>query len=66
MIEDLELAVGPHEFTARAADAWRTLDPAEYPFVHHIVDEFAHHKDVDQFRAGLDLILAGLRLQAHA
>ncbi len=35
-----------------------------YPFLHVIVDEFAHHDDNDQFRAGLDLLLEGLRLQA--
>jgi AcrR family transcriptional regulator len=52
------------EFTARYADQWRRLDPQAYPFMHYIVDEFAHHEDVDQFRAGLDLLLAGLRLQA--
>jgi AcrR family transcriptional regulator len=52
------------EFIARFADQWRTLDTAEYPFLHHIVDEFAVHNDADQFRAGLDLLLAGLRLQA--
>ena len=38
--------------------------PRDFPFVHHIVDEFAGHDDSDQFRAGLDLLLAGLRLQA--
>ncbi len=52
------------QFIAAYADRWRALDPAEYPFIHHIVDEFAHHDDADQFRAGLDLILAGLRRQA--
>ena len=34
------------------------------PFIHHIVDEFAEHTDRVQFRAGLDLLLAGIRLQA--
>jgi hypothetical protein len=34
--------------------------------VHRIVDEFAGHDDADQFRAGLDLLLAGLRLQAES
>ena len=43
---------------------WRELDPAEYPFVHHVVEEFAGHDDAEQFRAGLDLLLTGLRLQA--
>lgn len=53
-------------FLADAADQWRALDPDEFPFVHHIVDEFATHDDADQFLAGLDLLLAGLRLQATA
>ncbi|GAA4672402.1 TetR/AcrR family transcriptional regulator [Gordonia humi] len=52
------------EYIARAADEWRELDPDEYPFIHYIVDEFAVHDDGDQFRAGLDLILDGLRRQA--
>ncbi len=51
-------------YLAEAIAEWRALDPAEYPFIHHIVDEFAVHDDRDQFRAGLDLLLAGLRLQA--
>lgn len=51
---------------ASYADEWRALDPDAYPFVHHVVDEFAHHDDAEQFRAGLDLILAGLQLQADA
>jgi hypothetical protein len=52
-------------FLDHAAEQWRQLDPDEYPFIHHIVDEFATHIDADQFRAGLDLLLAGLRLQAE-
>lgn len=46
------------------AQTWRALDPDEYPFVHEIIDEFDGHDDADQFRAALDLTLAGLRLQA--
>ncbi|WP_111766758.1 TetR/AcrR family transcriptional regulator [Nakamurella deserti] len=45
---------------------WSALDPAEYPFLHTILDEFARHRDADQFRAGLDLLLDGLRRQADA
>lgn len=52
------------QYLAQAAAQWRALDPAQYPFVHFIVDEFAVHDDRDQFRAGLDLLLAGLELQA--
>jgi AcrR family transcriptional regulator len=52
------------EYLARYADQWRQLDPETYPFMRHIVEEFAGHDDTEQFRAGLDLLLAGLRLQA--
>lgn len=49
-----------------AVAAWRALDAAEFPFVHEVVGEFEAHQDADQFAAGLDLLLAGLRLQADA
>ena len=52
------------EFLERVADQWRGLDPDQFPFIRQIVDEFAVHVDADQFRAGLDLLLEGLRLQA--
>lgn len=56
--------VARDEHIERFAAQWRALDPAEFPFVHHVADEFAGHDDAEQFRAGLDLLLAGLRLQA--
>ena len=52
------------EYIDRFAEEWRNLDPGEFPFVHEIVEEFAGHNDTEQFRAGLDLILDGLRIQA--
>lgn len=52
------------EYLERATADWRALDEGEFPFIHHIVDEFAEHTDRVQFRAGLDLLLAGIRLQA--
>jgi AcrR family transcriptional regulator len=58
--------VGREEYLERYAEQWRSLDPGQFPFIHHVVDEFAHHDDAEQFRAGLDLLLAGLRLQAGA
>ncbi len=64
--EVLSGAVARDEYLARYAARWRSLDPDEFPFVHRIADEFAEHDDADQFRAGLDLILAGLRLQSEA
>lgn len=60
----LEGEVDREDYMQQAADDWRSLDPAAYPFLHLVVDEFAHHDDADQFRAGLDLLLAGLGLQA--
>ncbi len=62
--EIIDGTTGRDEYLARYTDQWRGLDPKAFPFVHHIVDEFAVHDDTDQFRAGLDLLLAGLRLQA--
>lgn len=62
--EILDGAVSREEFLGRFAQAWRELDPEEYPFVHEIVDEFDGHDDVDQFRSALELTLTGLRLQA--
>lgn len=52
------------QFLAEFAEEWRALDAEEYPFIHHIVEVFADHDDAAQFRAGLDLLLAGLRLRA--
>lgn len=62
--EVLEGTVGRDEYLERYADQWRELDPEEFPFVTHVVEEFSGHDDAVQFRAGLDLLLAGLRLQA--
>jgi AcrR family transcriptional regulator len=56
--------VRPEDYMAGVVDQWRSLDQEQFPFVHYIIDEFAGHDDADQFRAGLDLLLAGLRLQA--
>lgn len=64
--EVLDGAVGRDEFLGRYAQAWRELDPADFPFVHEIVDEFDGHDDIEQFRSALELTLAGLRLQAGA
>jgi AcrR family transcriptional regulator len=52
-------------YMARYADQWRATDPETYPFLHRVVEEFAGHDDREQFQAGLDLLLAGLRLQAR-
>ena len=62
--ELLESGMSASEFLAGYADRWRALDPEEFPFAHEIADEMAGHDDLDVFRSGLDLLLAGLRLQA--
>ncbi len=62
--EVLDGAVSRAEFLERYAATWRELDPREFPFVHDIVEEFKNHDDNAQFRAALELTLAGLRLQA--
>lgn len=64
--EVLDGSVDRYEFLGRYAETWRALDPAAFPFVHDIVDEFDGHDDKEQFLAGLELTLAGLRLQAEA
>ena len=64
--EVLDGAVDRDEFLGRFAQAWRELDPEDFPFVHEIVDEFDGHDDVDQFRSALELTLTGLRQQAGA
>lgn len=61
--EVLDGLVNRDEFLGRYAETWRTLDAGEFPFVHDIVDEFDGHDDKEQFLAGLELTLAGLRLQ---
>lgn len=43
---------------------WRELDPEEFPFIRYTLEEVAIHDDAEQFRAGLELILAGLAQQA--
>lgn len=57
-------SVDRDEYLHRWAQSWRDLEPEDFPFVHEIIDEFDGHDDADQFRAALDLTLAGLRLQA--
>jgi len=51
-------------YLERYTEEWHRTDPATFPFLHYVIDEFTGHDDAEQFRAGLDLLLAGLRLQA--
>ncbi len=63
--EVLDGTVTGEEYIRRFADQWRALDPQEHPYIHYIVDEFDGHDDRDQFTAGLDLLLDGLRLKSQ-
>lgn len=63
--EFLDSGLGPAEFMAMYADRWRSHGQDEYPFLTSIADEFEVHDDADVFRSGLDMLLAGLRLQAE-
>lgn len=62
--EVVEGKVTRDEYISEWADRWRALDATQFPFITHIADEFGAHDDAEQFRAGLDLILTGLRQQS--
>ncbi|QKT07993.1 TetR/AcrR family transcriptional regulator [Gordonia sp. X0973] len=64
--EVLDGSVSRDEHIAAHANEWRSLDAEQFPFVHYIVDEFVTHDDAEQFRAGLDLLLDGLRASAQS
>ncbi len=48
-------------FLATVAGQWAQLDPAEYPFIRQVAAQLPGHDDRQQFLAGIDLILAGIR-----
>jgi AcrR family transcriptional regulator len=47
-------------FLATVAERWVQRDPAQYPFLHQVAAQLREHDDREQFRAGIDLILAGI------
>lgn len=48
-------------FLDTVAAQWTRHDPGEYPFVHRMASRLRDHDDREQFLAGIDLILAGMR-----
>ncbi len=48
-------------FLASVAARWAQHDPATYPFVRRVATQLREHDDREQFLAGLDLILAGIK-----
>jgi AcrR family transcriptional regulator len=43
------------------SERWTRLDAAEYPFLHEIAAHLPGHDDREQFLAGINLILTGIR-----
>ncbi len=52
------------DFLARTAEHWKELDPAAYPFLTRATADLRAHDDREQFIAGLDLLLIGLKTAA--
>lgn len=52
------------ELVERFRQERHDLGDHDLPFLRHVADAFATHHDDEQFAAGLDLLLAGLRVQA--
>ena len=47
-------------FLTDVVTRWTQDEPDQYPFVQQIADELREHDDREQFRAGIDIILAGI------
>lgn len=50
------------DFLATVSDAWADLDPDEFPFTRSVAGQLRVHDDREDFLAGIDLILDGVRL----
>ena len=48
-------------FLAPIAAPGRELDPDDYPFTRTVAAQLRDHDDREQFLAGIDLVLAGIR-----
>lgn len=48
-------------FLQEMADGWTSLSPTTFPFVHRLADRMAQHDGRQQYLAGVDLILSGIR-----
>lgn len=48
------------EFLAKTAARWKSLDPDEYPFTRAVAAQLRAHDDLDEFLAGIELVLAGI------
>ncbi len=52
--------VNRSDFLGELSNAWSQLDPAQYPFVRSVAEQFRTHDDRADFLAGIDLLLKGL------
>lgn len=49
------------DFLGSVATAWSELDAGDYPFTRSLADKLRSHDDREDFLAGLDLILSGIK-----
>lgn len=49
------------DFLGSVASAWSGLDPGDYPFTRSLADKLRSHDDREDFLAGLDIILSGIK-----
>jgi len=54
------------DFLTTISVAWANLDPDEFPFTRDVAGQLRDHDDREQFLAGIDLILDGIRLLGRA
>ncbi|WP_028923665.1 TetR/AcrR family transcriptional regulator [Pseudonocardia acaciae] len=53
--------MGRDEFLDAVSTAWEALDADDYPFTRAVAGQLREHDDREQFLAGIDLVLAGIR-----
>lgn len=46
---------------ATIAEGWARLDPAKFPFVYRLATQLPGHNDREQFIAGVNLVLTGIK-----
>ncbi|GAA0560676.1 TetR family transcriptional regulator [Paractinoplanes ferrugineus] len=54
------------EVIGAESELWASLDPAEFPFARAIAGQLRDHDDREQFLAGIDLIIAGIKQTSEA
>ncbi|WZH52190.1 MAG: TetR/AcrR family transcriptional regulator [Nocardioides alkalitolerans] len=57
-------ALDPEENLDNVVNRWQELDATEFSWIRSMAEEFRRHEDLEQFAAGLDLLVLGLVRQA--